>query len=254
MQENGLLGILPHQTLEAHMAPRWSDEREFSGLRAPSPHGERSFIAVQRQQLWQAQQWPVYLNRAGEARTSDPALDGELVSAAQLGGAGQPLDVLSRRVQDASIERCSLEQHYHGFFPKVPRAEASTYDYPGVDSDRFWRSYAESARQFVGTARYLAAPLEGLTRLRGDELGEDDRTLIWRALQRINAIASVVDLSGALSETDEFFVGWSSPSLLGMYALMLLNDLKAGHEVKRCPNCEVFFLAKNSRARYCSST
>lgn len=64
----------------------------------------------------------------------------------------------------------------------------------------------------------------------------------------------MVDLSGALSETDEFFVGWASPSLLGIYALMLLNDLSAGHQVKRCPNCEVFFLAKNPRARYCSST
>ena len=64
----------------------------------------------------------------------------------------------------------------------------------------------------------------------------------------------MVDLAGALSETDEFFVGWASPSLLGMYALMLLNDLSDGHQVKRCPNCEVFFLAKNPRARYCSST
>ena len=64
----------------------------------------------------------------------------------------------------------------------------------------------------------------------------------------------MVDLAGALSEDDELIVGWSSPSLLGMYALMLLNDRKAGHEVKRCPNCAVFFLAKNSRARYCSST
>ena len=254
VQENGLLGILPHETLEATMAPRWVDEQEFAGADESSTGGARSFIAVQRQQLCKAQHWPVYLRRIGEARTSDPALEGELVPADQLGGAGLPVDVLRRRVQDASIERRSLEKHYHEFFPEVPREEAWTYDYPGVDSDRFWRSYSESARLLVGTARYLAAPLAGLARMRGEELSDDDSTLIWQALQRINAMASVVDLAGALSETDEFFVGWASPSLLGMYALMLLNDLSAGHQVKRCPNCEIFFLAKNPRARYCSST
>lgn len=254
VQENGLLGILPHQTLEAPMAPRWLDEREFAAADESSVDGAPSFIAVQRHQLWTEQHWPVYLRRAGEARTSDPALEGALVSAERLGGAGLPLEVLHRRVQDAGIERRSLAEHYHGFFPEAPRAEASTYAYPGVDTKAFWEGYAESVFQFVRTARYLAAPLEGLARLRGGQLSEEDRKLIWRALHRINAIASVVDLAGALSEDDELIVGWSSPSLLGMYALMLLNDRKAGHEVKRCPNCEVFFLAKNPRARYCSST
>jgi len=33
-----------------------------------------------------------------------------------------------------------------------------------------------------------------------------------------------------------------------------LSRLSLDREVKRCPNCEVFFLAKNPRARYCSST
>ena len=194
------------------------------------------------------------MKRIGEARTSDPALEGELVSVEQLGDAGLPREVLHRRVQAAGIERRSLAEHYHGFFPDVSRAEADTYAYPGLDTDDFWRSYAESVRQFVLTARCLAAPLEGLARMRGEGLSEDDRILIWRALGAISAIASVVNLASALSESDELIVGWSSPSLLGMYALMLLNDLKAGHEVKRCPNCEVFFLAKNPRARYCSST
>lgn len=101
--------------------------------------------------------------------------------------------------------------------------------------------------------RYLAAPLESLARLRTIELNEDDLTGIRRALEPINAMASVVNLTGGLTEGDEFDVGWSSPSLLGMYALMLLDDLKAGHQVQLCPNCGVYFVAKNPRALYCSS-
>jgi hypothetical protein len=255
VRENGLLGILPHETLEATMAARWVDEQRFWGSGPVLGAGsERRFVPAQRQQLWENGRWPVYWRRVGAAHTSDPAREGELVAAEDLGGAGLPLEVLRRRVIDAGLERCPLAEHYQGFFPQVPRAEAWTHAYPGVDTEPFWRGYAESAFQFVATARYLAAPLEGLERLRAGQLSERERTLIGRALTRISAIASVVDFAGALGQGDEFIVGWSAPSLLGMYALMLLTDLKAGHLVKRCPNCEVFFLARNPRARYCSST
>jgi hypothetical protein len=254
VQENGLLGILPHETIEAHFAPRWVDAQEFEDKRPPGASAERSFVAAQREQLWTGLHWPVYLKRLGEVRSAAPDLEGKPVSPKELGGAGLPTEVLRRRVQDARMERRSLADHYHGFFPDVPQAEASTYAYPGADTDGFWRGYAESAWQFVHAARYLAAPLEALPRMHGSRLDDDDRILIQRALERIDAIASVVDYAGVLTNENELMVGMSSPSLLGMYAFMLLTDLKARHEVKRCPNCEALFLAKNRRARYCSST
>ena len=254
VQENGLLGVLPHETLEATMAPRWVDEQQFTPVYERSAGGARSFVAAQRQLRWQAQGWRDSPTRVGQARTSDLALEGELVPAKQLGDAELPLEVRCRRVQDGRIQPRKLAEYFHPFFPDVPPAEASTHDYPSVDTDRFWRTYAESARQFVDAGRYLAAPLEGLARLRAGQFSDDELTRIRGALQPINAIASVVDLTGTLMEGDEFAVGWSSPSLLGTYALMLLDDLKAGHQVQRCPNCGVYFLAKNPRARYCSST
>lgn len=249
VRENGLLGILPHETLEADFAARWAPAAPHAG--DPEDHG---LVAVQRRQLWSAGHWPVHMGRVGEARSADLALEGGLVDQAELGGKAQPLEALRRRLPDAGIERRPLAVHYHPYFPEVPEAESLTYAYPGIDSDRFWRQYAESTFAFVRAARYLAAPLEALPRLQKASLSSDDRLLIGRALERVSAIASVVDFGGALGEQDRLVAGWSSPSLLGMYAFMLLHDLRAGHEVKRCPNCEVFFLARNTRAVYCSST
>jgi hypothetical protein len=254
VQENGLLGILPHETLEAHFAPRWVDERTRLPDPRPSADAELTLVAEQRHQLPFEEGAYVRRCRVGEARSSDPALEGRLVDVEQLAGSERPVEALRRRLPSGTLERRAVGEHYRGFFPEVSRAAAQTHAYPGFDTDRFWRGYAESAWQFVHVARYLAAPLAALDRLQKESLTEDDRTLIGRALQRISAVASVVGLPGWLSDDDELVIGWASPSLLGMCARMLLTDLQADHQVKRCPNCEVLFLAKNHRARYCSST
>jgi hypothetical protein len=256
VQKNGLLGILPHETLEATMAPRWVDERQFMPVYEPSTPGVRSFVAAQRQRRWlpQARRWQDSTSRVGQARMSDPDREGELVPDKEVSGDRLPVEVRCRRLQDGSIQPRPLGEYYHGFFPDVPPAEAATYDYPSVETERFWRGYAESARQFVETGRFLSAALEGLARVRAGQLGEDELGPIRAALEPLNAIASVANLSGSLPEVDGFAVGWSSPSLLGMYGLMLLEDLKAGQQVQRCANCDVYFLAKNPRALYCSTT
>jgi hypothetical protein len=247
VQRNGLLGILPHETLEASFAPRWVDERKRAD---ESP----SLAAVQRRLVRLEGQWQIERLRVAQERSDDPALEGELVSAELLDDSVCSLEVLRRDVRDGRLERRPLGQQFGGHFPEVPDSEAGSYAYAGFDTESFWRGYGESARQFVQVARYLADPLAALDRLQRKRLSQDDRELILRALGRISAIAAVVEPAAGLSASDEFIVGWQSPSLLGMQAYMLLSDLKAGHQVKRCPNCEAFFLAKNPRTRYCSAT
>lgn len=85
---------------------------------------------------------------------------------------------------------------------EVPQGEVHTYAYPGFDTDAFWRGYSESARQFVHVASYLAAPLSALDRLQHAELTGEDEMMIQQALQRIDVIASVVDIWGWLGEDE----------------------------------------------------
>jgi len=256
VRRNGLLGILRHETLEVTLAPRWRDEDEGRPTPPPGvPVGARTFMPVQRRYQARGDGWMIRLERPCRVRASDPALEGQLATAKQMGVDWLPCEVLRRRLPDAELERVPLGEHYRQYFPDVPRAEARTYPYPSFGSREFWPSYGESVSSFLAAARYLAAPLEALDRLHGRvEIDSDEQALAWRAFARVNAIASVAQLSGGLMEGGGFGVGWWSPSLLGTFAIMLLNDLSAGHQVKRCPNCGVFFVSKNRRARYCSST
>jgi hypothetical protein len=255
VRRNGLLGILRHETLEATLAPRWRDEDEDQPLSTNVHRGVRVFVPVQRRYQLRGDGWRTSLERPSAARTTDPALEGQLASAKQMGAPWLPCEVLRRRLPDAKLERVPLGEHYDEYFPDVPRAEKETYPYPSFGSDEFWPSYAESVRSFIAAARYLAAPLEALDRLRGEvAIDSEEQVLAWRAVDRVNAIASTAQLSGGLMENGGFGVGWWSPSLLGTFAVMLLSDLSAGHQVKRCPNCGVFFVSKNRRTSYCSST
>ena len=123
-----------------------------------------------------------------------------------------PLQVLCRRMQDGKIQSRSLGEHYQSFFPDVMPSEASTYDYPGVDRDRFWRAYAEPARRFIEAGRYLAAPLEGLARMNAGELSSNELPQVQEALEAIGAMASAVDLAGSVTDGAELSVGWWTPA------------------------------------------
>jgi Family of unknown function (DUF6076) len=254
VQENGLLGILPHETIEAHFAPRWVHERRETRDMPPSSDDELILVAEQRHQLPFEEGAYVQRRHVGKVRSSDRTLEGQLVDLERLAGAERPIEALCRRLPEGKLERRTIGEHYHEFFPDVPGTAAHTFAYPGFDTDEFWRGYAESTWRLIHVAAYLAAPLNALDRLQHATLSDEDEMMIQRALHRIGSIAAVADMWGALGEDDQLTVGWASPSLLGMYALMLLSDLKAGHAVKRCPNCETLFLAKNLRAIYCSST
>jgi ribosomal protein S27AE len=49
-------------------------------------------------------------------------------------------------------------------------------------------------------------------------------------------------------------IGWNSHSLLGTYALMILEGLTGKRRVMHCPECGGFFLSAVHQSRFCSST
>jgi hypothetical protein len=255
VRHNGLLGILPHETLEVTMGTRWMDEQRTHLQPASEPAGISVLVPVQRRSERAPFGWRRSFPRPAYAREVDPALEGELVSAERLGADWLPVEALYRRLPEGKLERRPLNQHWHGFFPQVPDEQAETYAYPGPGTPEFWQSYSEGLGLFVGMAKYLAGIVQALEPLQqGEALDEQQKTIAWRGLSRLNAFAAAVQPAATLSEKNRVRIAWSSPSLLGCFAVMLLSDLAAGQLIRACPNCGVFFLSGNRKAIYCSSS
>jgi hypothetical protein len=88
----------------------------------------------------------------------------------------------------------------------------------------------------------------------GMPLDDDQATIARRAIARINAYAAAVSPVAVRSSEGALRPAWSSPSLLGCFAVMLFSDLSAGQLIRSCPNCGTFFLSGNRRVIYCSSS
>jgi len=88
-----------------------------------------------------------------------------------------------------------------------------------------------------------------LDRLQHAELSGEDEMMIQRALQRIDVIASVVDIWGWIGEEEgtDSGIGWTLAVTAGDVRADDAQRHQGGHQVKRCPNCETLFLAKNVR-------
>jgi hypothetical protein len=255
VRRNGLLGILPHETLEVTQAPRWVDERELASDSGTDPSGVSVLVPVQRRSERTALGWQRSFPRPAYAREVDPESAGKLVSEERLGAAWLPVEALYRRLPEGRLERRPLSEHWHAFFVEVPRNERETHAYPDIGSDQFWPSYGEPLGSFVETARSLAEAVRALEQLqRGAELDDEQEMIAWRAIRRINAYAAAVSPVGLPASEGVLRVAWSSPSLLGCFAVMLLSDLAAGQLIRSCPNCGVFFLSGNRKAIYCSSS
>ena len=132
------------------------------------------------------------------------------------------------------------------------RREAQQRDYVPLVRDASWEEYGEYLGVFIDAAHNLAAPLAGLQDWEPDGDWHDRNAS--RAINQINAAAGVVAPRGALMPDGTKALGWTSHSLLGIYALMMLEDLSGGHRVMHCPVCGGFFLSAAHQSRFCSST
>ena len=255
VRRNGLLGILPHETLEVTMAPRWVDERELAPQPEVDPSGVSVLVPVQRRSTRYNLDWRRSVPQPAYAREIDHAQIGELISVERLGAPWLAVEALYRRLPEGRLERRPLAKHWHEFFPEVPLNQAYTYAYPEPGTPEFRQSYAEPLRSFVRTARSLSQAAQALGHLQqGVPLDKDQTTIARQAIGRLNGYLAAVSPAAVIATEGKLDVQWSSPSLLGCFAVMLLSDLAAGQLIRSCPNCGIFFLSGNRRAIYCSSS
>ena len=240
----GLLGLLPHQTVLASLAPRW----ESLGA---SP----KCVPVRHVHRWDAYGWdaafdvwlpPVDALR-GEVRAGDL-----LAPAAYIGLWPEPL-ALMHMIRDGGWSTQSLADAWGPYFPNVPASERSTYSYPLPASDRFCVEYCEPVSWFLGAASQLR---EALLVLEPDVTAPKPPDLFVQGLDRglrtLHNLLAPVQLSITVDRDGQYRQTWRTRSLLSSFALMALLDLTERRRVLSCATCGRVFVSAAPGAQYCS--
>lgn len=251
LRKNGLLGLLAHETLQFTTAALWHEwpppEYRDSG---EAPEGMRP---LQRQVTRTSVGWRLEYHRRGPVRRLDAALLGQPVSEEDLEGVGRRIETIYVTWPKGELRAKPLGRRFEQYFPASGPREAHRRDYVSFANDDAWAEYGEPLGRFIDAAWALAAPLEGLEGWEKPTGDYRDGNAI-RAIDQLNHAASVVSPMGMLLEAGGKTMAWTSPSLLGMYAVMMIEDLTGGQRVLHCPVCGGVFLSSAHQARFCSST
>jgi hypothetical protein len=245
---NGLLGMLPHETLSFTTWPRW---------RARPPElqaheGQTLYGAYQRSVHRTAAGWRTHMELVGpELPEGSVEPEGE-VPAELLSEAVRPIEVTYRRWPGGAIERKALRS-WRTYFPDLSPPAADRFDYPSFSGEEFWILYAEPLSVFLAPVKRLVKVLGIFERGKPTENKWGQRNAA-AALSEINDAAFGTHVSCYIADDAEVQIGWAAPSLFGAFAVMLLKDLAAGQQVLRCPICGGVFLSAAYQARFCSST
>lgn len=158
------------------------------------------------------------------------------------------LDIREPMVVMAPLDRSrpealGLAEAWGPYFPDVPAHRAGKHPYPLPNTPKFWLSSGEPVAEFIA-AVHLLAKVADLGK-GGDSRGTVAKRRILEALLSPAGVSVQSDSAGGLVQR------WQAPSLLGMYAMMMLLDLTAENAPLRiCPACSTPFV--NRHAEYCS--
>ena len=127
-------------------------------------------------------------------------------------------------------------------------------------SQEFWQHYAEPIFEFMAGARVIRAAMETFapqepsnrrTRNPADGTSRavnrmEGRQSLYALLATVSPI--VVQRAGAFEQS------WEAPSLIGMFAAMIMQDLLGGRTFRWCSVCGGVFTSGAHAAAYCSNT
>jgi hypothetical protein len=243
--EYGLLGLLPHQTVLASLAPRW----EILG-------GSGSCVPTRRVHRRDVYGWSATFDALLQPLQSgrDKVRAGDLVDTILYRDSWAEPQALVRTIRDGGWSTQHLSEAWGSYFPGVPPSDRNTYTYPVPESEAFWTAYCEPVAWLLGAADLLRVAIQ--------QLDPDADTVVSPEsfLQRIdggmrslhNLLAPVqpsitIDASGYYRQT------WRTGSLLASFALMAMLDLTERRRVLTCKNCGRVYVSAAHSARYCST-
>ena len=170
--------------------------------------------------------------------------------------------VLARNLRWPQWDREPLDKAWFPYFPQVSDHSRPT---PHPQSSEFWAIYAEPLESFLRAAVLIRSAMEfyvNQPKRRGPFLMPDVpthstfRNVAYLApdptLQRM-----LVGVSPAIATDDKTWTHRQllvAPSLLGMFAAMLVEDLTRGRTMRTCVACSTLFVAGAHESKYCSAT
>ena len=267
--EHGLLGLLLHRVESLTLSYQWR--------RAPNEHPLAATWS--RDGLWPVRAAYFRINGSWVPREiildatlfPEPGENGQLIGddaiPAPLPKPGVSIRGpigLSQRRWDQTFEEQQVHQYepfkqtWDGYFPglTVPDGVSNpdAYPYPLPTSRAFWQSYAEPVDEFLLTAQAFHEALADIENLhRKTKHSDEEQGRLFDGIHSFNDFLFGAFPTVQLSETGELQQQWTSPSLMGHYAFMALQDLTASRRRQFwCPTCAGLVLGGHPKAEYCS--
>lgn len=248
--EHGLLGLLPHQTIQAFLAPRWR------------PYGE-SLLAEVETHYRSSDGWVSASASVGKSRFSRrmaPAgLEGKLCEDVELSPGEFSSCVIYRELpwdylKQYTVRIGALGDIWWRYFPDVPEPEKNSFEYPQPCSEDFWSIYGEPWDRFVQTLAIFRDAFES----HREDLKATPRTPLKlthpyfvHRKKMLSELAGPIGL-GLDEDKDGRRLRWRAPSLLSLLAIQALYALDGNVEVRSCSICGVNFPTSKESQKYCS--
>jgi len=255
---HGLLGVLLQRTRAVTLAARWTPLSEMvpgqgsesgnDGLLVPAyaciSHHNRGWLS------WKSVKGGSQKLRKGDNEKREK---GRPLSMEEMRKIGILPHVLLQDLGKPEWQEESLDESWASFFPSVSAEDRNFFEYPLPTTETFWRLYSEPVSTFLHSAQILKHAANNLRAIKPfADASDEHKRSVALGLNALHAL--VLPASPALHLRDDgtFEQIWVPASLLGAYAMMLLQDLAEQAPLYRCAVCNTLFTSKSPRARYCS--
>lgn len=258
--DHGLLGILPHRLLVAHLQPRY--EPLDLGVVVVDGHRDLSVLApTQPRIIRSAGGWRISAKYQAMGERSvvivdEPERAGTLVEPEHLPVGWPTPGAILRSLSGNDVKQVGLDGEWASYFPGLDPAEHATFSYPRPSALEFHRIYGEPLDEFLDTARQFESTLQGLAKA-GPPKDLDAETLreVVQAHSLLNALVMPITPAVRLEDDGTIRQIWVSPSLLASYSMMAVHALGTpGWRVGQCVICAKPFVTSRSRTEYCGET
>lgn len=252
VRSNGLLGILPHETLAFTNAPHWHESPIEAEFEASRKRGVRSLTPYQTELRRLSDEWGVTFHRVGDDHPLRTAHRGERVDEAQLDDRTLTASVTYRRWPGGEVKTQPLGRRFGTFFSGASSFEVEQREFSSPTTKSFWRGYGEPVGMLLNYGWQLANCITAFSVWPPEEDWQQRNAVL--ALLQLNDAASLSSLVGRFDEGWAIGLEWSGVSLLACYAALILQDLAGGQRAMSCPVCGGVFLSSAHQAKFCSST
>ena len=248
-KDYGLLGVLLQRAQAVVLAPRL-EPQDGSQNEHLMPTLRRYF---RTNEGWRETLQYIF-GKGGYAIVDEAAREGELVSNEDSLSAWPRPHVLLQKLNENKLEEELLTGTWARFFPTISKESRETFSYPIPTSEEFWKLYSEPLDEFLVGASTLRWAIDGLARNKPKATAsEGDERSLSRGIKVLHAMVAAVSPTIRPLDDGLFEQRWVAPSLLGSFAMMVLQDLTENNRLLSCEVCGKLFLSVAWQARYCSS-